>query len=257
MDKQLQIWLKQGESERIEFKNSFGQDTIETLVAFANAKGGVVLIGVSDSKEIKGVDISAESINKRILILVLNMIVHRDYTSSYDSVIKIFKDRIVFYNPGTLPDTISLEQLLSDDYISQPHNKQIAEFFKEVGLIEKYGSGIKRVRQEFTEYGLPEPVFKKLKDGMIVTAFGTNYIKNNVTDITDNVTDVPDNVTDRYYDILNIIVENNQISTRKIAEIMNISKRTVLRDIEKMKEENMIERIGSEKGGYWKINNKQ
>ena len=66
MTEQLQTWLKGGETKRVEFKLSFGQDTIETLVAFANTEGGVVLIGVSDDKEIKGVAISAESINNWI-----------------------------------------------------------------------------------------------------------------------------------------------------------------------------------------------
>jgi len=35
---------------------------------------------------------------------------------------------------------------------------------------------------------------------------------------------------------------------------MKVTKRTILRDIEKLKRENLLERIGSEKGGYWKVN---
>ncbi|MDR2584506.1 MAG: HTH domain-containing protein [Fibromonadaceae bacterium] len=34
---------------------------------------------------------------------------------------------------------------------------------------------------------------------------------------------------------------------------MKVTKRTILRDIEKLKNENSLERIGSEKGGYWKV----
>jgi ATP-dependent DNA helicase RecG len=63
---QLQAWLKEGESETLELKTSFGPDTIETLAAFANAKGGVVLLGVSDDKTIKGVTLAKESINQWI-----------------------------------------------------------------------------------------------------------------------------------------------------------------------------------------------
>jgi ATP-dependent DNA helicase RecG len=141
--------------------------------------------------------------------LVLNMIVHRDYRLSYDSVIKIFKDRIQFYNPGTLPDSISIQHLLTDDYVSQPHNKQIAEIFKDAGLIEKYGSGIKRVRREFTEYGLPEPTFQKMPDGVLITAFGTNYKGYDVTDDIDDVTDVTDNNVTNVTDDVTNVTDNN------------------------------------------------
>jgi len=47
--------LEGGESQTVEFKTSFEKETIETLVAFANAQGGVVLISVSDKGEIRGV----------------------------------------------------------------------------------------------------------------------------------------------------------------------------------------------------------
>lgn len=39
--------LTAGESETIEFKTSFGRETIETLVAFANTAGGTVLVGIN------------------------------------------------------------------------------------------------------------------------------------------------------------------------------------------------------------------
>jgi ATP-dependent DNA helicase RecG len=48
-------------------------------------------------------------------------------------------------------------------------------------------------------------------------------------------------------------MENNQIATQQIAKKKNVTQRTILRDIEKMKEENTIERVGDNKTGYWKI----
>src|SRR6056297_3213081 len=46
--------IKQGESETVEFKTSFGKDVIETAVAFANTRGGRILIGVSDGGDVVG-----------------------------------------------------------------------------------------------------------------------------------------------------------------------------------------------------------
>ena len=37
------------ETQHIEFKPNFNEDVIETLVAFANAKGGRVLVGVDNT----------------------------------------------------------------------------------------------------------------------------------------------------------------------------------------------------------------
>ncbi|MDD3262791.1 MAG: putative DNA binding domain-containing protein [Candidatus Absconditabacteria bacterium] len=54
--------LKQGEGENLEFKESFSDRVIESLVAFANMRGGNVFIGISDKGDIIGVDISKESI---------------------------------------------------------------------------------------------------------------------------------------------------------------------------------------------------
>ena len=43
----LHSLLNSGESETLEFKEKFDDRTIESAVAFANAKGGMILIGVS------------------------------------------------------------------------------------------------------------------------------------------------------------------------------------------------------------------
>jgi len=103
--------------------------------------------------------------------IVLNMIIHRDYRSSSDSIVKIFNDKIEFYNPGRLPDNISVKDLLSNNYISIPRNKKIAEFFKDLSLIEKYGSGIQRIVNYFKAENLPVPEFKNISDGFMVTVF--------------------------------------------------------------------------------------
>jgi predicted HTH transcriptional regulator len=111
------------EGQHIEFKPAFNEDVIETLVAFANAKGGKVLVGVDNQgKPIKNFTIGSESLQNWINEvktktqpqIILNMIIHRDYTSASNSIVKIFSDHILFFNPGTLPDSITIEQLPDD-----------------------------------------------------------------------------------------------------------------------------------------------
>lgn len=52
---------------------------------------------------------------------------------SSSSVIKIFDDRIEFFNPGKLYGNLTVQNLLSNDYTSQSRNKLVAKAFKEVG----------------------------------------------------------------------------------------------------------------------------
>lgn len=54
--------ISSGESETIEFKESFGDEAIETIGAFANARGGILFIGVKDSGEIIGTQIGKKTL---------------------------------------------------------------------------------------------------------------------------------------------------------------------------------------------------
>ena len=183
--------------------------------------------------------------------LVLNMIIHRDYTSSADSIVKIFPNHILFFNPGGLPESITIEQLLTNNYVSTPRNRQIAKIVKEMGWIEKYGTGIKRVRNMFVDYGLKQPLLEIIPGGFAATVFAEN--NGSVDNVTDNVVD---NVVDnRLKKIIDLLKSNNKLSAQELSEYFGVSSRTIQRDLDKLKENGKLVRIGSEKGGYWEINN--
>ena len=80
-----------------------------------------------------------------------------------------------------------IKDLLSDNYTSQTRNKLIAKAFKEVGIIEKYGSGIKRILDICEDYGIVKPKIEEVFNGFRVTLFKE---KLNVVDkVTDKVTE--------------------------------------------------------------------
>ncbi len=60
----LENLITQGESQVLEYKASFDRAVIESLVAFANAHGGKVLVGVSDSGKMLGVTLGKETLNE-------------------------------------------------------------------------------------------------------------------------------------------------------------------------------------------------
>lgn len=101
----------------------------------------------------------------------MNMIVHRNYQLSGDSIVKVYPDKVEFFNPGLLPDEITIDDLLNNNYKSTPRNKVIADFFKDLGLIEKYGSGIRRVMKLCEEEGRPLPQIVQISNGVNVTFF--------------------------------------------------------------------------------------
>lgn len=63
-------------------------------------------------------------------------------------------------------------------------------------------------------------------------------------------------VSERGRRILELLAENSSLSAKQLAERLNTTDRTIEREIKKMKESEIIERIGGDRGGFWKINSK-
>lgn len=186
--------------------------------------------------------------------IVINMIVHRDYRSTSDSLVKIFDDRIEFYNPGKLPESITVEDLLANQYKSTPRNKLIADFCKSLGLIEKYGSGIRRIIEYFDGADLPMPDFRNISDGFMVTVYAAQKAARVPDRVPDKVPDrVPDNLTENQQKILNLLKQNKTVSMAEMAKSIGISKRKVLDNINKLKKLGLVRRIGPAKGGHWEV----
>ena len=194
--------------------------------------------------------------------IVVNAIVHRDYRDSSDSVIKLFDDRIEFYNPGKLPEGLTIEKLLSGDYISTIRNKKIAEVFKEANIIEKYGSGIRRILEGFEKHGLPVPKFEEISNGFRVTAFKEPIKKGRIKDkipkhkkkdtIKDTIKDTK-NSREKEEIILKKIKENPPVTAEELAKILNINLRNTKKYLAKLKETEKIKRLGSRKNGIWQV----
>ena len=74
----------------------------------------------------------------------------------------------------------------------------------------------------------------------------TNY----VAPVNEPVKSENDTVNDTVFDL---IKQKNKITATEISGRLNISLSTAKRKIKELKEQGKIERIGSDKTGYWKI----
>jgi len=184
--------------------------------------------------------------------IVINMIVHRNYQDAGESIIKIYNDKIEFFNPGRLPDDISIEQLISGDYISQARNKKVASIFKDTGIIEQYGSGIRRIREIFIAYQLLPPQFENFQHGFKVTVF--SKLEKVVEKVAEKVVEkVVEELSLNQQKIIDCIKSNHFISAKETAAIIGISLRKAQENFKKLKDKKIIKRIGPDKGGYWEV----
>jgi ATP-dependent DNA helicase RecG len=85
---------------------------------------------------------------------VLNALVHRDCEAPSDIRVFIFDDRIEITNPGSFPCGTTPENPLHI-----PRNPMLCQLMRDVGYIEKYGTGIYFMKDVCEEWGIPEPEF--------------------------------------------------------------------------------------------------
>lgn len=91
---------------------------------------------------------------------VVNAICHRDYSRrGADIKFAIFDDRLEVTSPGPLPPQISLRDLGTG--VSELRNRVIGRIFNEIGLIEGWGTGIRRIKQLLEKRGLKPPEFQE------------------------------------------------------------------------------------------------
>lgn len=101
--------------------------------------------------------------------LLLNAIIHRDYTSPVDVQIKIFDKDITFFNPGDLYGKQTIDALKQSNYQAYTRNKLIAEAFYLMGDIEKYGTGFNRIRNEIAVYPTMLFNFKEMPNAFLTS----------------------------------------------------------------------------------------
>lgn len=85
---------------------------------------------------------------------IVNAIVHRNYFDPSETQIFIYPSRLEIKNPGSFPPGVTLK-----NPEHKPRNPSISQYFYDMGLVEKYGSGLKKIIEEAESHPLSEVQF--------------------------------------------------------------------------------------------------
>ena len=178
---------------------------------------------------------------------LLNALVHRDYSFSSSTLISIFSNRIEIVTVGGLLRGITKSDMLLG--VSILRNKNLANIFYRLKLIEAYGTGVLKILESYEKYPTLEPLIEISDNAFKITLFNTNeYTNNNFIDSNTYHT------THDEQKIINYIQEHQNVIRKEIEETFNISKTMAARHLKSLINKNIITKNGSGKNISYCLN---
>ena len=172
---------------------------------------------------------------------IVNAIAHRDYHSNASVEVRLFADRLEVWNPGSLPGTLTLDDL-RNDHPSVPRNPLIAESLYLTRYIEKAGSGTQRMIELCREAGLPEPNYE-LRAGSFVLTLWRDWLTAEVM--------AGFHLNERQLKGLTCLRAEGRLTSGRYQELTGISRQTASRDLEDMVKKGILNRYGDRRGTFY------
>ncbi|WP_028296997.1 ATP-binding protein [Olivibacter sitiensis] len=127
-------------------------EQIETSINLLFTKYIKALISYEGISRVETYEYPREAIREALL----NAVAHKDYSGGIPIQIKVFKDRLMIWNDGQLPENWTINNLLIN-HASRPYNPDIANTLFRSGYIESWGRGIAKMTEKCVAAGLPKP----------------------------------------------------------------------------------------------------
>lgn len=163
----------------------------------------------------------------------------------------VYDDRVEITSPGMLYGGLTIEQMKEGG--SKIRNRCIAEVFSRMKIIESWGTGIKRMFSSCREYGIREPELLEIGDSFRVNLYRPSYDETHQKVHQSSPKSSPKDVKETHQKVLDMILENPQITQVDMAERLDVTSRTIKKYIKEMVDKGLIEREGSARKGSWKI----
>ncbi len=148
---------------------------------------------------------------------ILNSVSHKDYAEQIPIQISVYPDRIVFWNPGSLPESWTVDNLLKK-HPSRAFNPAIANAFFRCGEVEAWGRGIGKIVNGAIADKLLPPVFDTSFGGLMVTFYNSPSAQLKEA-----------GVDERGIAIINYVLAEKKVTNSDVQKILNVSKPTATR----------------------------
>ena len=172
---------------------------------------------------------------------LLNSIIHRDYSYNASILISIYSNRMEFVSVGGLPRDIDLKDIMLG--ISVCKNPNLANAFYRLGLIEAYGTGIKKI------YGAYENAAEKPK--IITTNHAFSVALPNINKFKKMrknekpVIKKSEKFTEIEKQVISYLKEHDSITRAQVQNMFSISQTSAGRILKPMVEEGVLEPYNS------------
>jgi len=175
---------------------------------------------------------------------IANAILHRDYMRAINVQIKVYDDRIWFYNVGGLPEDWDTEKLLSS-HASMPRNPTIFNIFYLAGIVESVGSGIERMTNALKDTGLPELKIEANHVDFTLVFLKDVYTEEYLQKL---------GLNERQIKAVMYVKEKGRITNREYQELNLCSRNTASNDLKDLTQKGILKESGKKgMGAYYVI----
>lgn len=181
--------------------------------------------------------------------VLTNALVHADYSiKGMNPRIAIFSDRLEIENPGMLPFGYTLEEFVAG--VSHIRNKVIARVFRELNLMEEWGTGYRRIIEACQIGGYQPPTWEEL--GTTIRVIFKPHL---AAQEKIEVAPYPKikELTLRQQKILDFLHYKEPLSAKKIQIGLKekISERSIRKDLLELKAYGLLKMMGSGPSTLW------
>ena len=181
--------------------------------------------------------------------MLVNTLIHREFTSSYIAKFVIERERMYTENANR---AVSSGVITPDNFEPNPKNPIIAAFFRNIWLADELGSGVRKLYRYVPRYSGKEP---EMIDGdvfRVIVPLDDNYsfeARMDKVQLKGNGCTLNCTLTEKA--ILEYLSDNPAAKQIDIAKAVGKSLRTTKADMAALKEKGLLDREGAKKRGRW------